>query len=145
MKIAVDFDGTCVTHDFPKVGKEIGAVPILKKLTDNGHRIILYTMRCHPNKKSENRTINGEKLDNDTLQDAINWFKKHNIPLYGVNEDPKQKTWTTSPKAHCDICIDDRNLCTPLKIDKKLSDKPFVDWGKIEKVLKPLLEDWDGM
>lgn len=25
MTIAVDFDGTCVTHDFPKVGKNIGA------------------------------------------------------------------------------------------------------------------------
>lgn len=25
MIIAVDFDGTCVTHEFPRVGKEIGA------------------------------------------------------------------------------------------------------------------------
>lgn len=32
MIIAVDFDGTCVTHEFPKVGKDIGAAPILKNL-----------------------------------------------------------------------------------------------------------------
>jgi hypothetical protein len=32
MIIAVDFDGTCVTHDFPHVGKDIGAVPVLKEL-----------------------------------------------------------------------------------------------------------------
>lgn len=29
MIIAVDFDGTCVTHEFPKVGEEIGAAPVL--------------------------------------------------------------------------------------------------------------------
>jgi hypothetical protein len=28
--IAVDFDGTCVTHEYPKVGRDIGAVPVLK-------------------------------------------------------------------------------------------------------------------
>lgn len=29
--IGIDFDGTVVTHDFPKIGKNIGAVPILKR------------------------------------------------------------------------------------------------------------------
>lgn len=32
MDIVIDFDGTCVTHEFPLVGKDIGAVPVLKKL-----------------------------------------------------------------------------------------------------------------
>lgn len=31
MIIAVDFDGTCVTHEFPYVGKEIGAAEVLKE------------------------------------------------------------------------------------------------------------------
>ena len=53
MTIAVDFDGTCVTHDFPKVGKNIGAEIVLKKLADKGHKIILYTMRSHPSEKTE--------------------------------------------------------------------------------------------
>lgn len=47
MYIAVDFDGTCVTHEYPKVGKDIGAVPVLKKLTNSGHQLILHTMRCN--------------------------------------------------------------------------------------------------
>ena len=47
MIIAVDFDGTCVTHEFPRVGKEIGAAEVLKELTDKGHKIILFTMRSH--------------------------------------------------------------------------------------------------
>ena len=49
MIIAVDFDGTCVTHDFPNVGKNIGAEIVLRKLSDKGHKIILYTMHILPN------------------------------------------------------------------------------------------------
>ena len=45
MFIAIDFDGTCVTHDYPEVGKDIGAVPVLKRLIDAGHKLILHTMR----------------------------------------------------------------------------------------------------
>ena len=47
--INVDFDGTCVTHDFPQIGKEIGAAEVLKKLTYNGHNLILFTMRSKDN------------------------------------------------------------------------------------------------
>lgn len=36
MTINIDADGTIFTHDYPLIGKDIGAVPILKKLTDNG-------------------------------------------------------------------------------------------------------------
>jgi hypothetical protein len=51
--IGIDFDGTVVTHDFPKIGKDIGAVPVLRKLVDNGHKLILFTMR------SDIKDING--------------------------------------------------------------------------------------
>jgi hypothetical protein len=46
MIIAIDFDGTCTSHDFPNIGKDIGAAPVLKDLIRNGHELILYTMRC---------------------------------------------------------------------------------------------------
>ena len=45
MKIGIDFDGTCVTHEYPKIGKDIGAVPVLKELVEKGHKLILNTMR----------------------------------------------------------------------------------------------------
>jgi hydroxymethylpyrimidine pyrophosphatase-like HAD family hydrolase len=45
MIIAIDFDGTCVTHEYPKVGREIGASKVLKELVDSGHQLILFTMR----------------------------------------------------------------------------------------------------
>lgn len=59
MIIAVDFDGTCVTHEFPEVGKDIGAVPVLRELVEKGHKIILYTMRSHPDKNNQSKTLSG--------------------------------------------------------------------------------------
>lgn len=97
MIIAVDFDGTCVTHEFPRVGAEIGAAEVLKELTDKGHKIILFTMRSHQLDGAEETEEFGygktkpAKLPSDGLQDAIDWFKKHDIPLFGVNENPTQK------------------------------------------------------
>lgn len=73
MVIAVDFDGTCVTHEFPKIGKDIGAIPVLRKLVEKEHQIILYTMRSHCNNKCV--TNEGVRLM-DTLQEAIDWFHK---------------------------------------------------------------------
>lgn len=131
MIIAVDSDGTCVTHEFPYVGKEIGAAEVLKELTDKGHKIILFTMRSHPNEINQNRTIDGNIISNDALQDAIDWFKKHDIPLFGVNENPTQKDWSSSPKPYAHIYIDDAALGVPLKKDS-LSEKPYVDWDIVK-------------
>ena len=44
--IAVDFDGTCVEHDYPAIGLDVeGAVSTLRDINKCGHRIVLYTMR----------------------------------------------------------------------------------------------------
>lgn len=134
MIIAVDFDGTCVTHEFPRVGAEIGAAEVLKELTDKGHKIILFTMRSHPNEINQNRTLDGSTINNDPLQDAIDWFKKHDIPLFGVNENPTQKDWTSSPKPYAHIYIDDAALGVPLKHDS-LSERPYVDWDIVKYYL----------
>jgi len=40
MDIAIDFDGTCVTHEYPNIGKDIGAVPVLKRLMESGNQIL---------------------------------------------------------------------------------------------------------
>ena len=118
MIINIDFDGTATTHDYPLIGKDIGAQKVLKKLTDNGHQLILFTMRS------------GKELT-----DAINWFKQNNIPLYGIQTNPTQKNWTTSPKSYAELMIDDSALGCPLKVDLTLSIRPFVDWGRVEEWL----------
>lgn len=34
MVIAINFDRTCVTNDYPYIGKGIGAVPVLKRIIE---------------------------------------------------------------------------------------------------------------
>ena len=114
--IVLDFDGTVVKHRYPAVGEDIGSVPVLKKLVNNGHKLLLSTMRSHDS--------NGA----DTLQPALDWFKERNIPIYGVNENPSQKDWTSSPKVYGHIYIDDAALGAPLKKDDS-DAPPFIDWG----------------
>mgnify|MGYP000497805450 FL=1 len=111
--IAVDFDGTVVTHAYPHIGSDIGAVPVLRELIDNGCRLILYTMRS------------GKLLD-----DASAWFARNDIPLYAVNENPAQKEWTESPKVFADLYIDDSALGCPIKFEDGVK-RPFVNWAKV--------------
>lgn len=118
--IAVDFDGTCVTHDYPYIGSDIGAVPVLKELVDAGYNLVLNTMRSGRLEK-----------------DAVKWFKENNIPLYGVNCNPDQKSWTSSPKVFADLYIDDAALGIPLKTSPT-STRPFVDWVEVRELLVSL-------
>ena len=118
MYIAIDFDGTCVTHEYPRVGKDIGAVPVLKKLIDSGHQLILNTMRS------------GKELI-----DAVQWFADNDIPLYGANENPTQKEWTLSPKVYAHLYIDDAALGCPLMFDHAVSNRPFVNWELVDKYI----------
>jgi len=133
--IALDFDGTCVTHEFPEVGKDIGAVPVIKKLINAGHNIILYTMRS--NRSIKNKTGDPSVIDATGLflDDAVNWLTDNGIKLYGINENPTQKHWTTSPKAYAQLYIDDAALGIPLMFDSTISSRPFVDWNQVEKML----------
>lgn len=115
--IAVDFDGTCVTHEFPEVGKDIGAVPVLKDLVKAGHRLILWTMRS-----------------GDSLKDAEAWFAENEIPLFGVNKNPDQKAWTKSPKAYAMLYIDDAALGAPITYAADTA-RPFIFWPSVREEL----------
>ena len=84
MIIAIDFDGTVVTHDFPLVGKDIGAVPVLKLLVENGHKLILWTMRSNAKEVFSNDE-NIYKVPSCYLTDAVNWYKNNEIPLFENN------------------------------------------------------------
>ena len=138
MTISVDFDGTCVTHEFPRIGKDIGAVPVLKKIVQSGHKLVLNTMRCD---RPASKTIDSNNVEHTVegqtyLSDAVNWFKENDIPLYGVNRNPRQ-VWTTSPKVWADIYIDDAALFCPLRIDRETGAK-HVDWSVVELVLQDM-------
>lgn len=120
MYIAVDFDGTCVEHRYPEVGPNVPhAVGVLKDLVAAGHDLILFTMRS-----------------GEPLQDAVDWFKDHGIPLYGVNTNPTQTEWTQSPKAYAHVYIDDAALGCPLILPPEGATRPYVDWPAVRTHLE---------
>jgi len=96
LTIAVDFDGTIVEDAYPKVGKEkMFAFETLKKLQEQGHRLILWTYR------------NSEALD-----DAVAFCEKNGITFYAVNKSYPEEVFDPkySRKINADIFIDDRNI-----------------------------------
>lgn len=132
MKIAVDFDGTCVRHRFPKVGEDVPyAVDVLKRLVQKGHQLILYTMRSDIDEVKQDEPIEGIEHPHggNYLTEAIEWFKKHDIPLYAIQKDIGQEDWTKSNKCYAQMYIDDAALGCPLIFP--FQDRPYVDWHEV--------------
>ena len=96
IKIAVDFDGTIVEHDYPAIGKEkLSAFQTLKELEKRGARLILWTFRS------------GKELD-----EAVEYCRKNGIEFYAVNKNYPEEIAdeTVSRKIDADIYIDDKNI-----------------------------------
>ena len=123
--IGIDFDGTCVTHDYPDIGQDIGAVPVLRELLAAGHKLVLWTMRA-----------DGRDDGSAPLADAVGWFEQHGLELWGANENPEQHVWTASPKAYCHLYIDDAALGCPL-VHPPVA-RPHVDWAEVRQNLESL-------
>jgi hypothetical protein len=127
--IAIDFDGTCTSHDFPRIGKEIGAPMVLRDLVRSGHKLVLFTMRSDIENVEIPEGSGLHATPGNYLADAVNWFKDHNIPLYGIQKNPTQESWTHSPKCYANLYIDDAALGCPLIYPK--DGRPHVDWEKV--------------
>jgi hypothetical protein len=114
-RVALDFDGTLVTHQYPDIGRDIGAIYHLNRIKDKYPDVcyILWTVRSG--------------LE---LRQAVFYCELNGIKLWGVNENPTQRTWSASPKAHADIYVDDAALGTP-RISFTGEGRPCVDWRKI--------------
>ena len=98
MILAVGFDGTIVAHRYPSIGRELPfATETLKKLSQEGHRLILWTVR------------EGRLLD-----EAVAFCRERGLEFYAVNrdypEEEKGKNNHFSRKLKADLWIDDRNL-----------------------------------
>ena len=111
MVIAVDFDGTIVEHRYPSIGKEIPfAIETLRRLSEEGHRLILWTVR------------EGELLDQ-----AVEFCRSRGLEFYAVNrdypEENKERNLHFTRKLKADMWIDDRNL------------GGLPDWGTIYEMV----------
>ena len=111
MTIGVDFDGTIVEHEFPKIGRLIPfAIETLLQLQKDGHTLIMWTVR-----------------DGKLLQEAVDFCEKKGLKFYAANKNHPEEDVSTAPrKLAVDLFIDDRNL------------GGIPDWGVIYNVIKAM-------
>lgn len=119
--VAVDFDGTIVSHQYPLIGRENpGAIRILKAMQEKGVSLVMWTMRS-----------------GTELQQAVDYCASNGVTFWGVNSNPEQAGWTKSPKAYAQLYIDDAALGCPVE-PCAASGRPRVDWEGVEVHLKEL-------
>lgn len=109
MIIAVDFDGTVVEHEYPKIGRPIPfAIETLKQLQKDGHTLLMWTVR-----------------EGDLLQEAIDYVENNGVKYFAYNKNyPEEDHATAARKLNADIFIDDRNV------------GGLPDWGLIYRSIK---------
>ena len=120
MIIAVDFDGTIVTHEYPKIGREIPfAIETLKMLINDHHRLILWSVR-----------------EGHLIDEAVEWCRERGVEFWAVNRDFPEENPKTNPhysrKLKADMFIDDRNI------------GGLPDWGEIYRMIKNK-ETWNDL
>jgi len=111
IKIAIDFDGTIVEHEYPKIGKEkLFAFRTLKELEKQGANLILWTFRT------------GKELE-----EAVEYCRDNGIEFYAINKNYPEEVIdeTVSRKIDADIYIDDKNL------------GGFPGWSEVWQILNP--------
>lgn len=114
MYICVDFDGTMVDHRYPDIGPAAPeALDWMREWVEHGAKIILFTMRSGPQ-----------------LDAAVAWILDHGIPLHGINHNPDQASWSTSPKAYGHVYVDDAAFGCPL-FTPICFERPCVRWSVV--------------
>ena len=117
MLIAIDFDGTIVSHRYPRIGTERPfAFDTLRRLQADGHKLILWSVR-----------------EGDLLQEAVDYCRANGVEFYAVNRDYPEEEQSRnnhySRKLKVDLFIDDRNLGGlpdwGVIYDMISSDRPF--------------------
>lgn len=110
MTIAVDFDGTIVTHEYPRIGRPIPfAIDTLKRLQEEDHhQLILWTVR-----------------EGHLLDEAVEYCRSKGLEFYAVNTNFPEETeeYRGPRKLTADLWIDDRNL------------GGLPDWGVIYQMI----------
>lgn len=94
--VAVDFDGTLCTDEYPYIGSpNLSLILALKRFRSRGGNIILWTCR-----------------EGELLADAVSWCHYKGLDFDAVNENLSEnieKYRTDSRKVFADLYIDDRS------------------------------------
>ena len=109
--IAIDFDGTIVEHQYPRIGKEmLFAFATIKELQKKGHKLILFTYRT-----------------GSLLVEAVEYCRQNGVEFYAVNKNYPEEDYNENipRKLNVDIFIDDRNV------------GGFLGWSSVWQLLHP--------
>jgi len=103
MIIAIDFDGTIVDHEFPKIGKlKPNARKVINRLFDEGHDIVIWTCRTSQDFF--------EGKHEPTLLHVYRFLLREGIHFTTINHNSPRAAFQATPKVYADVYIDDRNL-----------------------------------
>lgn len=137
MRILLDFDGTVVEHEYPRIGRcNFGCAEVIRKLQDAGHQIVLNTYRADcANGSLENAlnylnnhlwtTVSREKMDDEQF---------HPLPITEhtrIKINPQPWEWDLMQFTG-EIHIDDLATGIPLKPQVMRCPGDMVDWAKID-------------
>lgn len=96
---AIDFDGTIVTNEFPKIGDLMpNAKDVINALYNAGHTILVWTCRSFDEHTDAN------------IYDVATFLGKNGIMIHGINVNAELVDFKPFPKIYADIYIDDRQL-----------------------------------
>ena len=125
MTIYLDFDGTVVEHQYPSIGREnFGCFPVIKRLMEAGHKVILNTYRAN--------------LDKESLEKAlafINLHYIHELPyeITATTEKHQPPPWNWSMHHETGVMyIDDQATYSPLK-PAVMTNGKMVDWVELDR------------
>jgi hypothetical protein len=111
IRVAIDFDGTIVEHEYPEIGEEkLFAFETMREMQKRGFRLILWTYRT------------GKELE-----EAIDFCRQRGVEFYAVNKNYPEEVYddSVSRKIDADIYIDDKNV------------GGFPGWSQIWQLLDP--------
>ena len=96
MIIAIDFDGTIVDNDFPKIGNlKPGAKETINSWYEKGHKIIIWSCRS----------------EDDTINAAEDFLKENGIKYHTFNDNVyRDDGFEPHPKVFANLYIDDRGF-----------------------------------
>jgi predicted mannosyl-3-phosphoglycerate phosphatase (HAD superfamily) len=124
--VAVDFDGTVVDHEFPKIGKlKPHAKEVLNRWYDEGIDVIIWTCRNNVDEPAWGKE--------GTLRGVMDFLDENGIKYVAINENaPSIPFRLQSRKVYADLYIDDRNV------------GGFPGWVFVDRAVKAFYEtgDW---
>jgi hypothetical protein len=103
--IAIDFDGTIVDHEFPRIGKLLpGAKEVINEWYDKGYFILIWTCR-------NNYEPDHPEWDQAPIGAVTKFLEKNGVKFHGINQQqPGLGFYLESRKIFANVYIDDRNL-----------------------------------